>query len=109
MKKVTFYIGLNDRDTKVQKISTLEAYKVIENTVCEFFGGATILEAKGVYTHNDNTANVVREKSFAVEVIDFGQNENFDNSVKEFCRVIKIALNQESIAVQYQNFNGELI
>ena len=109
MKKVTFYIGLNDKDTKVQKISTLEAYKVIENTVCEFFGGATILEAKGVYTHNDNTANVVREKSFAVEVIDFGQNENFDNSVKEFCRVVKIALNQESIAVQYQNFNGELI
>ena len=109
MKKVTFLIGLNDKDTKVQKISTLEAYKVIENTVCEFFGGGTILEAKGIYKHNDASEMVVREKSFWVEVIDFGQNENFDNSVKEFCRVVKIALNQESIAVQYQNFNGELI
>ena len=90
MKKVTFLIGLNDKDTKVQKIST-------------------ILEASGIYKHNDASEMVVREKSFWVEVINFGQSENFDIAIKDFCKVIKIALNQESISVQYQNFNGELI
>lgn len=109
MKKVTFLIGLNDKDTKMQKISTIEAYKVIENAVCEFFGGGTILEANGIYKHNDASKMVVREKSFWVEVINFGQSESFDIAVKDFCKVIKIALNQESISVQYQNFNGELI
>ena len=109
MKKVTFLIGLNDKDTKVQKISTIEAYKVIENAVCEFFGGGTILEANGIYKHNDASEIVVREKSFWVEVINFGQSEDFDIAIKDFCRVVKIALNQESISVQYQNFNGELI
>lgn len=109
MKKVTLLIGLNDKDTKVQKISTLEAYKVIENAVCEFFGGGTILEARGIYKHCDGSEVVVREKSFWVEILDFGQCENFDASIKDFCRVIKIALNQESISAQYQNVNGELI
>lgn len=33
MEKWTLYLGLNDKDSKVQKISTLEAYKVVSNLI----------------------------------------------------------------------------
>lgn len=36
MKK-TFYIGLSDKDTKVQKLTDVEAYKVIMELVGKFF------------------------------------------------------------------------
>ena len=31
MKKHTFYIGLNDKDTKMQVINTLDAYRITTN------------------------------------------------------------------------------
>lgn len=31
MKKITLYIGLNDRETKTQLISTLDAYRIVNN------------------------------------------------------------------------------
>ncbi len=30
-KQTNLYIGLNDKDTKVQKIDTIEAYKIVYN------------------------------------------------------------------------------
>ena len=34
MKKHTFYIGLNDKDTKTQLISTLDAYRITTIILC---------------------------------------------------------------------------
>ena len=31
--KFTLYLGLNDKDTKSQKIATVEAYKIVEKSV----------------------------------------------------------------------------
>ena len=31
MEKITLYVGLNDKDTKAQKIDTLEAVKITKN------------------------------------------------------------------------------
>ena len=31
MKKITLYIGLNDKDSKVQQISTIEAERIVCN------------------------------------------------------------------------------
>lgn len=30
MKKFTLYLGLNDKETKCQKIATVEAYKIVK-------------------------------------------------------------------------------
>lgn len=49
--KYTLYIGLNDKDSKVQEISTLDAYKMIGALV----GDCTIQEGRGLYTHQDGT------------------------------------------------------
>ena len=104
--KVTYYVGLNDKDSKLQEISTLEAFKVVQNVVCSLFGGGTIFEADGVYTHIGGV--IICEKTLRIEVFNFGI-ENFDAKVLEFCDVVKKALNQESISVQREFVQSELI
>lgn len=42
--KFNLYIGLNDKDSKVQEISTIDAYKII-GAIC---GDCTITEGKGL-------------------------------------------------------------
>ena len=106
MKKVTFYVGLNDKDSKLQQIDSVEAYKIVNNFVLKIFGFGTILHATGVYTHENG--EIVTENTLQVEVLNTGI-ENFDDKVREFCKYCKIALNQESIAVQYQMIASELI
>lgn len=103
MKKITLYIGLNDKDSKVQEINTLDAYKVVNNTLGV---GSTITEGRGIYTHDDGT--VVSEVSLVVELLDF------DNTLtKEWLKgkvdTLKAILNQESIAVQEQRVKSELM
>lgn len=103
MKKITLYIGLNDKDSKQQEITTLDAYKVVNNTLRV---GSTITEGRGIYTHEDGT--VVSEVSLVVELLDFDgtlSNEWLKNKVK----ALKNALNQESIAVQEQEVKSELL
>lgn len=53
MKKYTLYCGLNDKDSKRQEISTLEAAKVVRNACLHHANGATIFEADGIYRHED--------------------------------------------------------
>lgn len=42
MLKFTLYVGLNDKDSKKQEISTLEAYKIINKLLLNYTSGATI-------------------------------------------------------------------
>lgn len=46
-------VGLFDKDSKRQEIGTLDAYKVITNLFCAAGLCATILEAQGVYKHDN--------------------------------------------------------
>ena len=48
IKKFTLYLGLNDKETKMQKIATVEAFKIVTNLVAKRFGGGTIFEAQGI-------------------------------------------------------------
>ena len=85
MKKYTLYCGLNDKDSKRQEISTLEAAKVVRNACLHHANGATIFEADGIYRHEDGQQVV--EECVVRRIVDF----------------LKAALNQESIAVQMQD------
>lgn len=53
--KITLYVGLNDKDSKHQEISTVNAYKVAANLASAMFDGCTISEATGIYKHDDGT------------------------------------------------------
>lgn len=90
MQKFTVYLGLLDKDSKTQKFSTLEAYKIVERLSANTFEGATISEAHGVYKHADGT--VVIEPSLRIEVL--------TESLGEFVPRLKSLFNQESILVE---------
>lgn len=97
--KYTLYIGLNDKDSKVQEISTLDAYKMIGALV----GDCTIQEARGLYTHQDGTT--VLENTLIVQIIDFsGALE-----IAPVVETIKTALNQESVAVIRESVDSRLM
>lgn len=103
MKKITLYIGLNDKDSKVQEVGTLDAYKMVSNVIGV---DSTITEGRGIYKHKDGT--VVSEVSLIVELLDF-DNILSKGWVKNKINQIKTLLNQESVAVQYQEVDSELI
>lgn len=104
MKRYTLYVGLNDKDTKTQKIDTIEAYKIVENMLASMFDGGTIFAAKGIYKHDDNT--IVIENTLRIEILEF-DNSIIEN-VREFVNILKMNFNQESIAVQIEVCNSEL-
>ena len=99
MKKYTLYIGLNDKDTKVQEIGLLDAYKVVSNIFTETCGFATIHEGRGVYTHNDGTP--VQETTLIAFV-----NTDDNDSIMKAAGMIKTALNQESIMIEVSEVNA---
>lgn len=102
MEKFTLYLGLNDKDTKQQKINTLEAYKIVSNILASDFGGGTIFEAQGIYKHDNGT--IVFEKTLRIEILfaEFAQ-------IKTLVSNLKKIFNQESIAVQREIINSELM
>ena len=103
MKKITLYVGLNDKDTKLQEVNTLDAYKIVSNVIGV---GCTITEGRGIYKHKDGT--VVTEVSLVIELLDF-DNSLDKGWVKSKVEQIKTILNQESVAVQEQEVKSELI
>lgn len=102
MTKFILYVGLNDKETKNQEISTLDAYKIATNIFVQYTGGATISEACGIYTHDDGT--IVTETTLRCEIL-FATIEQIKNAVEQ----IKIALNQESVAVEEVETNSTLM
>lgn len=101
LEKFTLYLGLNDKDTKVQEISTLEAYKIVSNLISADFDGGTIYEATGVFKHEDGT--IVTETTLRIELL-FAQADE----VRALVDTLKKMFNQESVAVQKEVINSEL-
>lgn len=99
--KYTLYVGLNDKDSKIQEVSTIEAIKLVTNLCLTYTDGATIFEADGIYKHDDGT--VVIEKTLRIELM-FIELE----TVKTIVDTVKRLLNQESVVVQKEVINSEL-
>lgn len=95
MKKYTLYVGLNDKDSKIQEISTLEAFKVATKIICNMAGGGTIFEAEGVYTHENG--EIVVEKTLRIELSGISESV-----CEQIVSMLKTAFNQESILKQTQ-------
>ena len=106
MTKYNLTIGLLDKDSKVQEIGTVHATKLVTRIVIAKIGFGTILDANGVYTHDDGT--IVTEPSIRVEILDTEGTIGKDKIV-ELAGELKIALNQESILFEQQVITGEFI
>lgn len=102
--KYMFYVGLNDKDTHVQTVSTLNAATIIQNIFASYSCGVTITEGKGVYVHENG--DIVTENTLIVSVYEFdGEPEK---PIGAICADLKKILNQESIAVERQETNSML-
>ena len=101
--KYTFFIGLNDKDTKVQTMSTIEAMRIVQRVFIKHeVDGATITSGQGIYTHDDGT--IVAEETIIVQVFEFGS----PIPVRDICDDLKLMLNQESIAVEKRETDSAL-
>ena len=101
LAKWTLSMGLNDKDTKMQMISTLEAYKVVSNLLASTFGGSSIFEGRGVYTHENGVK--VEETTLQINIL-FAARED----VRAFVETLKKLFNQESIAVEFIEADSDL-
>lgn len=96
MIKYNLYLGLNDKDSKRQKISELTAINIIS----KYIPNCSITPFKGIYTHENGQQ--VKENSLLITVIDF------DNNFKPIpvTRQLKQLFNQESIIVETEESNS---
>ena len=89
--KYQLYLGLNDKDTKLQKIDTVEAYKMVENILLNNeITGYTIYQARGVFKHENGA--ITQENTLIIEMI-FVEEELVDDIIQ----TLKTIFNQESI------------
>ena len=90
MKKITFYIGLQDKDTKTELIKYDEACKIISNRLDAF----TIQKAHGCYQYDDGS--LCFENTLIVTVFETYSNEYIKVLVNNF----KLDFNQECIGLE---------
>lgn len=101
--KYSLYLGLNDKDTKTQKIDTLEAYKILCNLLKSYnVEGFTVYNAHGFYVHDDGSFTV--ENTLKVELM-FIKELTVDNIIKQ----LKTIFNQESIIKQVEEVTSSLV
>ena len=97
--KATIFVGLNDKESKLQEISTLEAAKYLQREIVKEFEGGTISEATGIYRHQDGTGFVVENTL----------KEEARKAVIPFINRVKDFLNQETAALQLEEIESDLI
>lgn len=108
MHEYILTIGLNDRITEKQEISSEAAKRMISEILINKYGvfAFTMFDCYGVYKMN-STGRIIQEPSIRIEIATFEPMNNID----EIIRVIKDSehLNQESIMKKYQVSNISFI
>lgn len=106
MTQYTLMIGLFDKTSKVQEVTTIEAYNTVNKLLTTHIGFGTVVEARGIYTHKDGT--IVCEPSLQVVMIDTDNLINKDKVVA-LTEDIKALLNQESVMLTVQEVQTSFI
>ena len=104
MTRYTLTIGLFDKDTKKQKISSDMALRIVSDLVVQTVGYGTIHNGHGIYTHNNGSIVIEPSIVFFVD----GEND-LKNKVKTLAWQIKKALNQESVMLEETAVKMEFI
>lgn len=86
--RYTLYVGLNDKDAKVQLIPA----ELAEEIVMAIVGDCSIERIRGCYSHEDGTR--VFENTLKVSILFRSEPE-----IEQYIATIKQQLNQESVAV----------
>lgn len=92
-KKYVLYLGLADKDTKKQTMTTTKAMELVNQIV----GDCTINKSKGYWQG-------FKETTLAIEIL-FSTLDQ----IKNYCTQLKETFNQECIAVQEIQLNNALL
>ena len=87
------YVGLNDKDTYQQMISTEEAKEIIDQICSAYVDGYTIQEAAGSWVDEKN--NVTREQTIVCHFDDVDKN-----TVYEIADEVIDQLNQNTVLIE---------
>lgn len=102
MIKYTLFVGLNDKDKKIQLVDNEAARAIITRAaLANGIDGLTITLSQGIYKHESGA--VVIENTYRLELL-FVK----DSQVRALCDDLKKLLNQESIAIQIDKIESEL-
>ena len=104
MTRYTLTIGLFDKDTKRQKISSDIALKIVSDLVVQTVGYGTIYNGNGIYTHINGSIVVEPSIIFFVD-----GEQDLKDKVKTLAWSIKKALNQESVMLEESAVKMEFI
>lgn len=94
MGTTKLYIGLNDKDSKKQEITTAQAKQKIIDIVIEYFTGFSLETIDGVYEHDDGT--VVIENTVVITICTDDDLLGIGNMIEE----LKQELNQETVMIE---------
>ena len=91
---MTYYltVGLNDKNEKIQLVSTEEAEAIIADYIAENFIGGTVFPCKGVYKHENG--QTVKENTFMIMLANITKEEAL-----KAADYYKNVFNQESIGI----------
>lgn len=98
--KYTLYIGLNDKDTYTQKISTAEAEKKVNAIALKYVDGFTEYGGKGAY--KDNNGVVTYENTLI-----YTFNSATEDQIKKIMEEVLKELNQNSVLLEKQKVGYE--
>ena len=91
--KYVLYLGLADKDTKQQRITTSKAMKLVNQVV----GDCTINKIKGY-------CQVFKKNTLTIEILFCTLDQ-----IKGYCEQLKTIFNQECIAIQEIQLNQALL
>lgn len=88
MYEIKFYIGLEDKDTKTQLITSDDAIEIVHRLI----GDSTIINARGTYNYNDG--EVAYENSIIVlKIVDRVDKVLITETIRAFEKIF----NQERV------------
>ena len=95
MQKASIFLGLNDKDSKLQKIETAAAVEMLKASLLRYFVGASIIpNVIGIFKHDDGI--LVTENSILTIIYGYDRA-----AVLHFIEDLKKEFNQESITLEY--------
>lgn len=97
-KSYNLFLGLNDKDSKKQEITTIDAFKIVSNLATNYFDGCTITQSQGYYKDSNN--NLILENTLQIQIATNEQKQIFN-----FCKQLKTIFNQESILIYEATYN----
>ena len=103
MKKYTFFLGLNDKDTKKQIVTTEWAENFVLQYVAWVLGWGTVSLCKWVFQHDNGT--IVIENSIKIETLWFKEDAIYN----EFAHCLAKEFNQESVLMEVSEVDAQFI